>query len=55
MSDAEMADLAERIAEAVARRLERSRLMAPPSYWSLADVARRRSREQRFYKEAFLQ
>lgn len=39
MSDAEMADLAERIAEAVARRLERSRLMAPPGYWSLADVA----------------
>lgn len=32
MSDAEMAVLVERIAEAVARRLERSRLMAPAGY-----------------------
>lgn len=39
MSDAEMDNLVERIAEAVARRLERSRLMAPAGYWSLADVA----------------
>ena len=29
----------ERIAEAVARRLERSMLRAPAGYWSLTDVA----------------
>ena len=39
MSDAEMAEMAERIAEAVARRLERSQHKAPAGYWSLSDVA----------------
>lgn len=53
MSDAEMADLAERIAEAVVRRLERSQRRAPAGYWSLADVARRRSRKQRSYKRRY--
>jgi len=39
MSDAEMAVLVERIAEAVARKLERSQRRAPAGYWSLSDVA----------------
>jgi len=39
MSDAEMDNLVERIAEAVARRLKRSQRRAPAGYWSLSDVA----------------
>ena len=39
MTDADI----ERIAEAVARKLERSQRRAPAGYWSLSDAADRKS------------